>query len=50
LESHLRWSATLLEFHGHTHKNKEHAVAQLVEAPRYKPEGLITDGVIGIFH
>jgi hypothetical protein len=29
-----------------------HAVAQLVEALRYKPEvvGLIPDGVIGIFH
>jgi len=22
LESHVRWSATLLEFHGHTHNNK----------------------------
>jgi hypothetical protein len=32
----------------------EHAVAQLVEALRYKPEGqfagLIPDGVTGIFH
>jgi len=30
-----------------------HAVAQLVEAPRYKPEGQggsIPDGVTGIFH
>jgi hypothetical protein len=29
-----------------------HAVAQFVEAPRYKPEvaGLIPDGVTGIFH
>jgi hypothetical protein len=27
-----------------------HAVAQLVEALRYKPEGSIPDGVIGIFH
>jgi hypothetical protein len=29
-----------------------HAVAQLVDALRYKPEGLgsILDGVIGIFH
>jgi hypothetical protein len=29
-----------------------HAVAQLVEALRYKPEGAgsIPDGVIGIFH
>jgi len=29
-----------------------HAVAQLVEALRYKPEGRssIPDGVIGIFH
>jgi hypothetical protein len=30
----------------------EQAVAQLVEAQRYKPEGRnsIADGVIGIFH
>jgi hypothetical protein len=28
----------------------EHAVAQLVEALRYKPEGRGFDGVIGIFH
>ena len=27
-----------------------HAVAQLVEALRYKPEDAISDGVIGIFH
>jgi hypothetical protein len=29
--------------------NVGHAVAQLVEALHYKPEGLIPDGVIGIF-
>jgi hypothetical protein len=30
----------------------EYAVAQLVEVPRYKPEGCgsTADGVIGIFH
>jgi hypothetical protein len=28
----------------------QHAVAQLIEALRYKPEGLIPDGVTGIFH
>jgi len=27
-----------------------HAVAQLVEALRYKPEGSIPDGVTGFFH
>jgi hypothetical protein len=27
-----------------------HTVAQLVEALRYKPEGSIPDGVIGIFY
>jgi hypothetical protein len=27
-----------------------YAVAQLVEALRYKPEGSIPDGVTGIFH
>jgi hypothetical protein len=27
-----------------------HALAQLVEALRYKPECLIPDGVIGFFH
>jgi len=27
-----------------------HAVARLVEALRYKPEGSIPNGVIGIFH
>jgi hypothetical protein len=27
-----------------------HAVAQLIEALRYKPEGLIPDGFIGIYH
>jgi hypothetical protein len=31
-------------------KEKGHAVAQLVEALRYKPEGGGFDGVIGIFH
>jgi hypothetical protein len=27
-----------------------HAVEHLVQAQRYKPEGSIADGVIGIFH
>jgi hypothetical protein len=33
-------------------RNWRHAVAQLVEALRYKPKvaGSIPDGVIGIFH
>jgi hypothetical protein len=34
------------------YKIRKHAVAQLVEATRYKPEGrgFDPDGVIGIFH
>jgi hypothetical protein len=27
-----------------------HGVAQLVEAPRYKPEGRMFEGLTGIFH
>jgi hypothetical protein len=39
------WVSAALRLEGTQCKKMGHAVAQLVEAPRYEPEG-----VIGIFH
>jgi hypothetical protein len=43
----VHWDKFAFRFYWHTASEAGHAVAQLVEALRYKPEG---EGVIGFFY